>query len=68
MKAVPYASAVGSLQYAQVCTRPDLAFVTGVLGRFQSNPGTEHWKIVKKALRYLQGIKGLILTYRRFDI
>ena len=28
MKAVPYASAVGSLQYAQVCTRPDLAFIT----------------------------------------
>ena len=65
MKAVPYASAVRSLEYAQVCTRPDLAFVTGVLGRFQSNPGIEHWKIVKKALRYLQGIKGLILTYRR---
>jgi hypothetical protein len=34
MKAVPYASAIGSLQYAQVCTRPDLAFVTGLLGRF----------------------------------
>ena len=42
IKAVPYASAVGSLQYAQVCTRSDLAFVTGLLGRFQSNPGTEH--------------------------
>jgi hypothetical protein len=39
MKVVPYASAVRSLQYAQVCTRPDLAFVTGILGRFQSNPG-----------------------------
>ena len=35
MKAVPYASAIGSLQYAQVCTRPDLAFVTRVLGRYQ---------------------------------
>jgi hypothetical protein len=34
MKEVPYASAVGSLQYAQVCTCPDLAFVTGVLGRY----------------------------------
>ena len=42
MKAVPYAYVVGSLQYAQVCTRPDIAFVTGVLGRFQSNPGIEH--------------------------
>ena len=35
MKTIPYASAVGSLQYAQVCTRPDLAFVTELLGRFQ---------------------------------
>jgi hypothetical protein len=42
MKVVPYASAVGSLQYAQVCTHPDLAFVTRLLGRFQSNPRIEH--------------------------
>jgi hypothetical protein len=34
MKAVSYASAVGSLQYAQVYTRPNLAFITGVLGRY----------------------------------
>ena len=42
MKAVPYASAVGSLQYAQVCTRPDLAFIIGVLGKYQENQGIEH--------------------------
>ncbi|CAL2236060.1 unnamed protein product [Prunus armeniaca] len=35
----PYASLVGSLMYAQVCTRPYLAFPLNVLGRFQSNPG-----------------------------
>jgi len=67
MKGVPYASAVGSLQYAQVCTRPDLAYVTGLLGRFQSNLGIEHWRLVKKVLRYLQGTKGLMLTYRKTD-
>jgi hypothetical protein len=67
MKAVPYASAIGSLQYAQVCTRPDLAFITGVLGRFQVNPDIEHWKMVKKVLRYMQGTKDLMLTYRRSD-
>ena len=39
IKAVSYSSAVESLQHAQVCTRPDLAFVTGLLGRYQSNPG-----------------------------
>jgi hypothetical protein len=34
MKKIPYASAVGSLMYAQVCTRPDIAFAISVLGRF----------------------------------
>lgn len=42
MSNIPYASVVGNLMYAQVCTRPDLAFVVGLLGRFQSNPGIEH--------------------------
>jgi hypothetical protein len=64
MKAVSYASAVGSLQYAQVCTRPDLAFITGVLGRYQENPSIENWKMIKKVLRYVQGTKDLMLTYR----
>ena len=42
MKAVPYSSAVESLPYAQVCTHPDLAFVTRLLDRYQSNPEIEH--------------------------
>jgi hypothetical protein len=67
MKSIPYASAVGSIMYAQVCTRPDLAFVTGMLGRYQSNPGLEHWKLAKKTLRYLQGTKDLMLTYRKSE-
>ena len=67
MKSVPYASAVGSIMYAQVCTRPDLASATGMLGRYQKNSGIEHLKAVKKTLRYLQGTKGLMLTYRRSD-
>jgi hypothetical protein len=67
MKAVSYASDVRSLIYAQVCTRPDLAFVTGMLGRYQKNPGKSHWDGVKKALRYLQGTKGLMLTYKKSD-
>jgi hypothetical protein len=42
MKLIPYASAVGRIMYTQVCKCPDLAFVTGLLGRFQSNPGIKH--------------------------
>jgi hypothetical protein len=53
MKAVPYASVVGSLMHAQVCTHPDLAFIIGMLNRYQKNPGKPHWDGVKKALRYL---------------
>ena len=55
------------LWIGEVCTRPKLAFVTGLLDRYQSNPGMEHWKLVTKVLRYLQGMKGLMLTYRRSD-
>jgi hypothetical protein len=63
MKSVPYASAVDSLMYAQVCTRPDLAFVTGMLGRYQKNSGVSHWNGIKKDLRYIQGTNGLMLTF-----
>ena len=65
MKNIPYTSAVGSLMYAQVCTRPDIAFAVGVLGRYQSNPGIDHWRAAKKVMRYLQGTKDYILMYRR---
>ena len=34
---VPYAFAIRSLLYAQTCTRPDISFVVGMLGRYQSN-------------------------------
>ena len=65
MKTITYASAVGSIMYAQVCTRPDLAFITGMLGRYQSNSEINHWNAVKKALRYIQGTKVLMLTYKK---
>jgi len=65
MKNTPYALAVGSLMYAQVCTRPDIAFAVGVLGRYQSNPGIDHWKAAKKVMRYLQGTKYYMLMYRK---
>ena len=63
MKNIPYASVVGSLMYAQVCTRPDIAFAVRVLGRYQSNPGLDHWRAVKKVMRYLQGTNDYMLMY-----
>jgi hypothetical protein len=65
MEGIPYASAVGSLMYAQTCTRPDINFAVGMLGRYQSNLGMDHWKAAKKVMRFLQGTKDFMLRFRR---
>ena len=67
MQKIPYASAVGILMYAQVCTHPDIAFIVGMLGRYMSNPGVDHWKASKRVMRYLKRTKDFMLTYRRSD-
>ena len=63
MEIVLYASAVSSLLHAIVCARSDIAFIVGILGRYQNNPGMTHWKIAKRVIRYLQGSKDFRLTY-----
>jgi hypothetical protein len=42
MSGVPYASAIGSIMYAMLCTRPDVSFGLSSTSRFQSNPGELH--------------------------
>jgi hypothetical protein len=65
MENVPYASLVGSLMYAQVCTRPDISFAINMLSRYQSNAGYEHWVAGKKVMRYLMGTRNHMLVYKR---
>eukprot|EP00253_Pinus_taeda_P019753 PITA_19753 len=65
MSCVPYAGAVDSLMYAMVCTRPNIAHAMGVLSRFMSKPGKEHWTTVKQVFRYLHGISDYGLCYQR---
>ncbi|XP_047325431.1 secreted RxLR effector protein 161-like [Impatiens glandulifera] len=67
MQKIPYESALGSLMYAQVCTRPDLAYIVGMLGRYLSNPGMDHWIVVKRVMRYLKRTKDFMLTYKKSD-
>ena len=52
---VSYSSAVGSLMYAMVCTRPDIAHVVGVVSKYMNNPGKEHCMAIKWIIRYLRG-------------
>ncbi|CAA0823451.1 cysteine-rich RLK (RECEPTOR-like protein kinase) 8 [Striga hermonthica] len=65
IRITPYASAIGSLMYAMVCTRPDIAHAVGVVSRFMSNPGVMHWEAVKWILRYLRGTKDRALVFGR---
>ncbi|WKA00179.1 hypothetical protein VitviT2T_018563 [Vitis vinifera] len=67
MKNIPYAFAVESLMYAQVCIRLDTAFAIGMLGRYHSNLGIDHWKATKKVMRYLQGTKDYMFMDRQTD-
>ncbi|WJZ84653.1 hypothetical protein VitviT2T_004247 [Vitis vinifera] len=55
------------LKTLEVYTKPDIAFFVGMLGRYQSNPGIDHWKATKKVMRYLQGTKDYMLMYRWTD-
>jgi hypothetical protein len=55
MQGIPYKQAVGSLMYAMVGTRPDLAYPQSVVSQFMSNPSPTHWMAVKRIMRYLKG-------------
>ena len=55
MSKVPYASSIGNLMYVMVCIRSDIAHEVGVVNRFMSRIGKQHWEAVKWILRYLKG-------------
>ena len=63
MIGIPYASAIGSIMYAMLCTRPDVSYALSMTSRFQKDPGVDHWTAVKNILKYLRRTKDLILVY-----
>lgn len=63
MATIPFAQAIGSLQYLVTCTRPDLAYSVNHLAQFMANPGPPHWLALKRIFRYLQQTKYWGLTY-----
>ena len=49
--------------YAMVCTRLDIAHVVGVVSRYMSHLGIEHWNAIKQFLRYLRGTSNKCLHF-----
>ena len=63
MRQILYASAVGSLMYVTLCTRPDIYYSVGMVSRYQSNPGPKHWEAIKHILKYLTRMGDYMLVY-----
>ncbi|GJT04270.1 zinc finger, CCHC-type containing protein [Tanacetum coccineum] len=61
-----YSKAIGSLMYAMISTRPDIAFAVGKLSRYTHNPSLIHWKAINRVFQYLKGTMDYGLTYTRF--
>ena len=67
MPRVPYSSAVGSLMYAMVCSRPDLSHAISLISRYMTNPIKEQCKAVQQIFRYLRGTTDACLKFGRTD-
>src|SRR5579859_3593957 len=58
-----YQSMVGSLMYAMLATRPDLAQTIQQISQFSQKPAKTHKKAAKHALQYLNGTIDQGITY-----
>ena len=58
-----FQTAIGSLMYAAIVTRPDLAFAVNKLSQFASNPDDSHFAALKRLFRYVAGTVDLALRY-----
>ncbi len=59
-----YRSIVGSLMYVATCTRPDISFAVGELGRYTHQPNEAHLTVAKRVLRYLRGTGHARIKYK----
>jgi hypothetical protein len=58
-----FATMIGSLMYAALGTRPDIAYATHRLAQFTHHPHKRHWTAIKRIFRYLKGTRNYVLTY-----
>ena len=57
MKVIPYASAIGSIKYAMLYTRPIVHLIMSLARGYDSDPGVDHWTTVKVILSYLRRLR-----------
>ncbi|KAJ5267264.1 hypothetical protein N7478_010072 [Penicillium angulare] len=57
-------TAIGSLVYLMVGTRPDITFALGTLSRFTSRPQSHHQAALHQLLRYIKVMQSHRISYR----
>lgn len=62
---VPFREAIGSLMYASVATRIDIAYAVGKAARAVAEPTEKDWHSVKRVFKYLAGQVSLGISYSR---
>ena len=63
MSRIRYASGIGSIMYAMLCTRPNVSYALSVTSRYQANLGECHWMTIKTILKPLKRTKDKFLVY-----
>jgi hypothetical protein len=61
---LPYRQIVGSLMYAMLATRPDLAPALSIVSKYLEKPKPTHIKLVQHILQYLKANPNLSLHYQ----
>ena len=68
MQSIPYAPAIGSLVYAMVATRPNIAHAVRIVSRFIHDPCRAHWNTLKHIFKYLVGMLVKIVVIIRLHV
>ena len=63
MQKILYASIVGSVMYAMISTRPDIAQAVSATSRYMSNHGSDHWSALKWLMRYMKGASDIGILF-----
>jgi hypothetical protein len=62
---VQYQSAIGSLNYLQNCTRPDISYAVNYLSRFNLYSGKRHWQAIQRIIKYLKSTSDYSIVFKK---
>ena len=68
MKVIPYASVIGSIKYAMLCTRPIVYLALNLAREYNSDLGVDHWTLVKIILSRIRICFSIMDVIKEFVI